>query len=213
VTKESSPTAELTRTLVQPNQAHLYYGQFLSAQGRMDEAVIEHKRALELDPSSQWLSQGLCGMYWSSRDYDKSIQQCLKVAAMYPGVSMPHVVLSANFEEKKDYTKALEEYQRSLTLDGEPEVAAVMRRAYDADGWDGVLKKQVERYQSAKHYDPVWVAEAYASLGNKDKAFLWLNRAYEEHASLLFIKASPDLDNIRSDPRYADLLRRMGLPQ
>jgi hypothetical protein len=77
------------------------------------------------------------------------------------------------------------------------------------------VRKEVEVYQrrETSDYDPVAVAQAYASLGEKDKAFQWLDRAYDEHASLLFIKALPDLDNIRSDPRYADLLRRMGLPQ
>jgi len=62
-------------------------------------------------------------------------------------------------------------------------------------------------------YDPVSVATGCASLGEKDKAFLWLERAYDEHASLVFIKALPEFDGLRSDQRYTDLMRRMGLPQ
>ena len=209
---------EIRRALeLNPNLslAHLYYGQYFSSQGRLDDAIAEHKRALELDPASQFVNQALCGEYYSSREYDKSIQQCRKVLEMYPDVSMPHDTMSADYEQKKIYDKALQEDQRSLTLGGEPELSAAMGRAYAANGWEGVLKKRVEVYQKrgTSDYDPVGVAEAYASLGEKDKAFLWLERAYEEHASLLFIKTLPDLDNLRSDARYADLLRRMGLPQ
>jgi serine/threonine protein kinase/lipopolysaccharide biosynthesis regulator YciM len=209
---------ELQRAItLNPNlpQAHLYFGQFLSAQGRMDDAVDEHKRLLQLDPTSLVANQLLCAMYYSSREYDKSIQQCLKVVQMYPDVSMPHGDLSDDYAQKKDYTKALQEYQRSLILGGEPELSAAMGRAYAANGWEGVMKKRVELWQKrgTSDYDPVAVAEAYASLGEKDKAFLWLERAYEEHESLLFIKSEPAFDYLRSDARYAELLRRMGLPQ
>jgi len=197
-------------------QAHLYYGQFLSAQGRMDEAIDEHKHLLEFDPTSQVANQLLCAMYGSARDYDKSIQQCRKVVEMYPDVSMPHGDLSHDYVQKKDYAKALEEYQRELTLDGNLALSAAMGRAYAINGWEGVLRKQIEVFQrrDTGDYDPVAVAQAYALLADKDEAFLWLEKAYDEHVGgLLFIKATPAFDNIRSDPRYADLLRRMGLPQ
>jgi TolB-like protein/Flp pilus assembly protein TadD len=209
---------ELQRAItLNPNlpQAHLYFGQFLSVQGRMDDAVDEHKRLLQLDPTSLVANQLLCAMYYSSREYDKSIQQCLKVVEMYPDVSMPHRDLSDDYAQKKNYTKAIQEYQRELSLEGEHELSAAMGRAYAANGWEGVMKKRVELWQKrgTSDYDPVGVAEAYASLGEKDKAFLWLERAYEEHASLLFIKGEPAFDYLRSDARYAELLRRMGLPQ
>ena len=209
---------ELQRAItLNPNlpQAHLYFGQFLSVQGRMDDAVDEHKRLLQLDPTSLVANQLLCAMYYSSREYDKSIQQCLKVVEMYPDVSMPHGDLSDDYAQKKNYTKAIQEYQRELSLDGEPDLSAAMGRAYAANGWEGVMKKRVELWQKrgTSDYDSDGVAAAYASLGERDKAFLWLERAYEEHASLLFIKAKPDFDNLHSDARYAELLRRMGLPQ
>jgi serine/threonine protein kinase/lipopolysaccharide biosynthesis regulator YciM len=209
---------ELQRAItLNPNlpQAHLYFGQFLSVQGRMDDAVDEHKRLLQLDPTSLVANQLLCAMYYSSREYDKSIQQCLKVVEMYPDVSMPHGDLSDDYAQKKNYTKAIQEYQRALSLDGEHKLSASMGRAYAANGWEGVMKKRVELFQKrgTSDYDPVNVAEGYASLGEKDKAFLWLERAYQEHGSLLFIKSEPAFDYLRSDARYAELLRRMGLPQ
>jgi TolB-like protein/Tfp pilus assembly protein PilF len=209
---------EIRRALeLNPNLslAHFYYGQYFSSQGRLDDAIAEHKRALELDPASQLMNQALCGMYYSSREYDKSIQQCRKVVEMYPDVSMPHDTISGDYTQKKIYDKALQEYQRSLILQGETELSAAMGKAFAAGEWVGVLRKRVE--VSQKHdtsdYDPAFVAECYAALDEKDKAFLWLEKAYDEHSSLLFIKVEPDFDNIRSDPRYSDLLRRMGLPQ
>jgi hypothetical protein len=84
---------------------------------------------------------------------------------MYPEVSMPHDTMSGDYELKKNYDKALQEYQRSLTLGGGPELSGAMGRAYAANGWEGVLKKRVEVHQKrgAGDYDPVAVAEAYAS--------------------------------------------------
>jgi eukaryotic-like serine/threonine-protein kinase len=193
-------------------QAHLYYGQYLSAQGKFDDALVEHQRALELDPISQIYNQALCAMYRSAHEYDQSIKQCLKFVDMYPDVSMPHGELRSDYAAQRNYPKALQEYQAMLMLDGDREQAAAEGRAYSAGGWDGVLKHDAVLYQEPAHYDSTAVAAAYATLGDKDKAFFWLNKAFDEHA-LLFIKSSPEFENLHSDPRYADLLRKMGLPE
>jgi tetratricopeptide (TPR) repeat protein len=196
-------------------KAHQYYGWYLSSQGRLDDAVSEHMSALTLDPMSQLSNQSLCGMYYSAREYDKSIEQCLKVIAMFPNASMPHDQLSASYEQKGLYDKALREEQRSLILAGQEELATLLGRAYAAQGWKGVLRKQIEVYQRRDTgvYDPVIIAANYAELGESDKAFFWLERSYNEHLVPFHIKVHPAFDNLRSDPRYADLLRRMGLPQ
>jgi hypothetical protein len=116
--------------------------------------------------------------------------------------------------KKKDYAKALKELQLNLTMAGQRDLSTALGQAYAAEGWDGVLRKQIEFYQKpGSSYDPAGVAELYADLGDKDRAFLWLGKAYDEHQGLVFVKAIRDFDNLRSDPRYADLLRKMGLPQ
>ena len=206
---------ELRRALaLNPNlaQAHLYYGQYLSAQGKLEESVSEHRAALELDPTSQFYNQGLCAELWCAGKYDESIQQCQKLVEMYPKVSMAHATLSSDYEQIKDYDNSLREYQASLILDGHRDLAEAMGRSYAAGRWNGLLRDEIEVYQAGSNYDPGAVAAAYAALGDKDKAFFWLNKAYDEHG-LLFIKATRDFDSLHSDPRYADLLRRMGLPQ
>ena len=194
-------------------QAHIYYGQYLAAQGKLEAAVAEHKVALELDPSSQFYNQALCSVLWSAGEYDQSIQQCRKLVEMYPDLPNPHGTLSLDYAQKKDYAKALQELQRQLTIFGDGELSAALGQAYATGGWEGVLKKLAELNQApGKNYDSEGAAMAYAELGDKDKAFFWLNKAYDDH-SLLFVKSHRQFDNLRTDQRYADLLRRMGLPQ
>ena len=205
---------ELRRALeLNPNlaQAHMYYGQYLGTQGRFDESVAEHRAALELDPTSQFYNQGLCAILKCARHFDESIQQCHKLAELYPEVSMVHGALSEDYARKQDYVQALHELQLNLTMDGEREISAALGQAYATAGWQGVLKKETEIYQApGKDYDPLAVASAYAELGDKEKAFYWLNKAYDEH-ELLFIRCQPEYDGLHSDPRYASLLRRMSL--
>jgi serine/threonine protein kinase/tetratricopeptide (TPR) repeat protein len=209
---------ELRRAIeLNPNfaKAHQYYGWYLSSQGKLDDAVAEHMTAIGLDPTSQLSNQSLCGMYYSTREYDKSIEQCLKVIQMYPDTSMPHDQLSGDYEQKRLYDKALREEQRSLTLGGQEKLASALGGAYAAHGWKGVLQEQIKICQrrGTSTYDPVTVAANYAELGEKDKAFFWLEMSYDEHLIPFYIKVQPAFDSLRSDPRYADLLRRMGLPQ
>ncbi len=210
------PTAdrELRRALeLNPSfpQAHFYYGQYLSTQGKLEESVVEHKRALELDPVSQVYNQGLCAVYESAHQYDLSIQQCLKFSAAYPDVYMAHGELSSDYEEQKNYAKAIDELQKAVQLEGTSELADMFGKAYAASGWTGVLRKEAEVYQTAKYYSSVAVAESYADLGEKDKAFIWLNKAVDEHAPM-FINSDTDFDGLHNDPRYAAILQRMGLP-
>ncbi len=211
----STSQRELRRALeLNPSfpQAHFYYGQYLASQGNLEESVVEHKRALELDPVSQVYNQGLCAIYESAHQYDLSIQQCLKFAAAYPDVSMPHHELSADYKEQKNYAKAIDELQKEMQLNGNRELADIFGKAYAASGWTGVLRKEAELYQTAKYDDSAAVADAYANLGEKDKAFIWLNKAVDEH-SPLFINSDTDFDSLHDDPRYAAILQRMGLPQ
>jgi eukaryotic-like serine/threonine-protein kinase len=208
--KELRHALELNPNLA---QAHLYYGQYLSAQGKFEEATAQHKAALELDPSSQLYNQTQCAMLNSARQYDESIEQCRRLVEMYPHVSMAHGVLSDDYVRKKEFAMALKELQLNLMMDEHHEFAASIGQAYTASGWEGVLKKEIEFYQvPGANYDSSAVACAYADLGDKDRAFQWLNKAYDDHF-LLFIKAIPCFDSLHGDPRYTQILRKMGLPE
>jgi hypothetical protein len=100
-----------------------------------------------------------------------------------------------------------------LTMDGHGDFAAGIGQAYTASGWEGVLKKQIEFYQlPGENYDSDAVARLYADLGDKDRAFQWLNKAYDDHL-LLFIKSTNDYRSLHGDPRYTQTLRKMALPE
>jgi len=110
----------------------------------------------------------------NARLFDESIQQCRKLAELYPEVSMPHGVLSEDYVQKQDYVQALHELHQNLTMDGEREISVALGQAYATGGWEGVLKKEAEIYQApGKYYDPLAVASAYAELGNKDRKFFF----------------------------------------
>jgi hypothetical protein len=105
---------------------------------------------------------------------------------------------------------------QGLTSEGHADIAAEYGRAYASSGWKGVLRKKVERCSDPKKkglYDPFGVAEAYVKLGDNDKAFLWLDKTYAEQIPMSFLMVDPDLDKLRSDPRYTDLVHRIGFPQ
>jgi hypothetical protein len=113
------------------------------------------------------------------------------------------------------YDKSMDAEGRLLTLFGQPEVAAELKRVYATSGTKGVhLWSIAQDSDPAKPgYNPIGVAENYAKLGDKDKAFDWLEKAYQQHASeLIFLKVDPGWESLRSDPRYSDLVRRVGFP-
>jgi len=93
--------------------------------------------------------------------------------------------------------------------------AAAIDQSYKREGYGGALHKSIEigKNNSPEDYDPYLVARSYMLLGDKDQALVWLSKASEAHSEILFVKVDPYWDPIRSDPRFADLLHRMGLPQ
>jgi hypothetical protein len=111
--------------------------------------------------------------------------------------------------------QAIDELEQNIRLEIGPEEAASIDQVYKKKGHEGALRRAIEiaSNTSVADYDPYFAAKSYVLLGDKDQALVWLNKAAEAHSQILFIKADPYWDSIRSDPRYADLLRRMGLPQ
>jgi hypothetical protein len=113
------------------------------------------------------------------------------------------------------YDKAAAQLKQALMLEGRGPEASAVDAAYNRDGYKGVLRTmiQIDSNPSAKGYYPARVAQSYVLLGDKEQALMWLDKAYDARFGLDFIKVNPTWDSIRSDPRFADLLRRMGLPQ
>jgi TolB-like protein/Tfp pilus assembly protein PilF len=193
--------------------AHQWYGELLTDLGRFDESYSEHQRAVELEPLSIPMNWDLARFYYMSRRYDESLAQHNKTIEMDPGFARTHRTLGEVYRVKKDYAAAVEERAKFYDLSGSPQNAALLRETYAKDGWTGHLRLVTSENLPLR--ESSWVrAKAYVDLGDKDKAFAELNKAFDEKlSSLTWLKVEPQLDPLRDDPRYKDLLKRMGLPE
>jgi tetratricopeptide (TPR) repeat protein len=125
----------------------------------------------------------------------------------------PHAInwLGYTYERKGEYKEAMEQWAKLAKSRGHDDYANEMMLAFEKSGYRGFLKQDA-RHSEAQH-DFSSAAADYAMLGDKDAAFAALEKAFSHRADILFIKVDPQFDNLHSDPRYADLLRRMGLPR
>jgi tetratricopeptide (TPR) repeat protein len=214
--QETRRCVELNPNLSSARQWHSYV---LASLGRMYQAIAEITRALELDPVSFTSNFMLAEDYYYSRDYDRAVEQLMKMVEIEPNQPDLHDALANSYVMKGEYDKAAREYEKTLALEDKDEQAGALRSAYAKHGFHGLLKAQIQLWNDPeKHEDycPDQVAGNYALLGDKENAFLWLEKAYVDNdkvgceGNLLPIKADPFLDNIRADPRYNAFLHRMG---
>ncbi len=197
--------------------AHHMYGFYLLTMEKVDEAIKEIKRAQELDPLSVVISGAMSMAYYYTRQYDRAIKETLKSIELDPNFLLAYEGLGFFYEMTGRFDEAVEGYLKALVLwGGTPEIIAALREAYREAGMRGFWQKRLDiaLEQMKESYFPAYfIAEFYATLGEKDKAFEWLDRAYEERAGfLVHIKVEPSFDTIRDDPRFAALLKRIGLP-
>ena len=196
------------------SEAHLEYAMYLSNIGELADAATQAQQAYDLDPLSTRPNDALAQSYWFRRDYDKAIAQYKKSVETSPNSSNPHYNLFDVYLAKSMYDQAVAEFAQGLRIESQTQAADSLVESYKRSGYKAFLQTVIQLYRdpSWKDYDPSVVAEAYALLGDKDQTFVWLNKAYETRLGLFYLKVYPPWDSIRSDPRYADLLRRMGLP-
>ncbi len=212
--KESQRALELN-----PNSpdAHSRYARYLRVAGRPDEAVREMKRALELDPLRVDLSNQLGVELVFARRYDEAIEQFHQSLELDANSVVAHFYLSALFAAKGMEREAAEEAIKGLNAAGEASQASKFERIYKASGYRAAQRfldqRAIEDELKRPRPDPWTLAYTYPRLGQKDKAFEWLEKAYQERSvGLLQLRVDPDFDNLRSDPRYKDLVRRINFP-
>jgi len=195
--------------------AHQLRAWVLESRGKLEQGLAEQKLVLEVDPVSFVGNRFLAETYMYLRNYDRAIELKQKLIELEPNNVDLHNELGNYYELKGDYDKAVLQFQKVLRLKGEDGQAEVLGRAYANGGYHGLLKAQIEMWSDPKKtddYDPYSVAANYSLLNDRGNAFLWLDRAYKSGDRMLPILIDPQLDNIRSDPRYKTFLRRMGLP-
>jgi len=207
-----------------PNSAisHQRYSELLLTRARFNESIAEAMRALELDPLSPQIVSQVGVIYLLTRRYDESIAQFQKALDLDPNAAWMRANMAWAYALKGAYAQAIAEYDKI------PEqakvVAAENQLVANSLGWvyavsgrraDALkIAKELKDLSSHAYVDFYQVADIYAGLGDKDEAFRLLAKAYEEHSSSMpFLAVDPFWYGMRSDPRYADLLRRMGLPQ
>ena len=178
---------------------------------RTQEGLTECRRAVELDPLSGRSNLSLAFEYYWARDYDRAIGQANKTLEL--GLKYPQAViaLAMAHEQMGNYKQAMAEWIEAERLRGDEVRAAELRHVYDNSGYPGYLRRAAkDREADGRYY---MAAEKYARLGDKDAAFAALEKVFANRAGVRNIKVDPALDNLRSDPRFASLLRRIWFPQ
>jgi eukaryotic-like serine/threonine-protein kinase len=196
--------------------AHQWYATYLSSMARHEEAIAEITRAQELDPLSITIGLDVARTFYFARQYDRTIEQCIKAFEMDPGFYRIGDWLEMAYEQKGLYDKSLEAHLKAMAARGaRPETMAALKEAYDVSGWKGYLRKRLELMEAGggKRSLPTYaLARIYAQLGDNDQALGWLQKAYDKHSDyLILLKVDPMLDGLRSDPRFAELMRDIGL--
>jgi len=193
------------------------YALFLSADGRQDEAIESMKRAIEINPSSDGMKMNMGNLYTRKHDYGTAIEYLTQLMELNPQIARPRNALSRAYACKGMYSEAVKVAEKDIeagdNLVGKIYLAWIYARSGDRDSALRTLNEVLVNTPPADNSrGPFETAGVYAELGDKDLAFKWLERAYIARASsLVWLKADPEMDKLRDDPRYADLLKRIGL--
>ncbi|MCM3905603.1 MAG: protein kinase [Pyrinomonadaceae bacterium] len=197
--------------------AHQWYAIYLSVVGRQREALSEIRRAQELDPLSLSINTWLGRILAFSGQSDQAVEQMRKTLEMDPNFILAHFRLGSLYEEKGMYDEAISEFREVLRLTGGKQLGvSALGHAYAVAGkreeaqknLDELLKLSKQRYVS-----PASIALIYIALGDKDRAFTWLEKSNElRELNILRLNVDPRFEPLRSDPRFADLVRRIGIP-
>ena len=212
--KESLRAMELDPNDAPARAAH---AELLWTTGRFDESIQENKRALELDPLSINYNTALAFTFFLARRYDQAIEQGAKILELDPKFIPAYYVRGVAYAQKSMHKEAMAEFEKAVSISADDLTAltglgygyAVTGRRADAEKVLARLNKLSKR----EFVSPVWMAKIYSGLGEKDKTFESLERAYADRSivSVAYIKTNPMLDPLRSDPRFAELLGRLNL--
>ncbi len=215
---EGAKSAIIRALEINPNDdgAHQLYGWYFIHMGRFDEAIVEMKQAVDIDPLSLENLASLANAFFYARRPDQAIEQCRKVLEMDQKYSEAYFFLGQALQQQGKTQEAITAFQKAIELSGgSPEALSALGFTYATAGNRDKARKVIDDLKelSARRYiDPGLIAVIHAGLGEKDEAFRWLEKAYEDRSSwMVHAKAEPCLDPLRSDPRFDNLLKRVGL--
>ena len=202
-----------------PNYAtgHQWLAEHHSSLKRFDEAIAEIRRALDLDPLSAIINRVYADILVDARRFDEAIVQYQRTIDLDPNFSTAHFFLGRAYEGKGMYDQAVDSYSKSGAVNQVPEESLKkMAEIYKKSGWKAYVQANLDRLMAPPlgPLPPYVVSTFFIRLGKNDEAIKWLEKAYEERDfRMIMISVSFEFDPLRSDPRFRDLVRRVGLPE
>jgi len=211
--KEFRKTIELNPNYAVAYEWHAFY---LAAMGRLNEAIVDMKRALQLDPLSLSINAVTGWVFYWARRFDDAIEQYQRTIEMDPSFPTAHWLIGQAYEQKAMFDQAIEAHRKAVaSFQGFAFPLASLAHAYALAGQKEQAQKllvELEEISKQKFVSAYLRAVVYAGLGENDRAFEWLEKAWLERCwFLIFLKVEPIFDPLRSDPRFADLVRRVNL--
>ncbi|HKA22463.1 MAG TPA: tetratricopeptide repeat protein [Blastocatellia bacterium] len=199
--------------------AHQWYAiHYLTPRGQLEEALKEMKRAIELEPTSLVMNSFLGATLYFSGRYDEAIEQCRKTIEMDSNFAVAHWHLGLVYQQKGMYEEAISELQKAITLSGNsPLMIAALGHAYAKAGKRNEANRVLDELQKlsvVSYVSSLELAAIYAAFGETEQAFKWLEESYQERCfHLVNLNVRPEFAPLRRDPRFNNLVRRIGLPQ
>jgi len=215
----ASAEEEFKRSIqLNPNyaSAHSHFALYLVARERIDEAVAETNRAQELDPLSLSISASRGFLLMNARRYEEAIEQERRVIAIDPNHYQAHWFRALTYLANRQIDQAIATSEKAVAISNRaPAALGVLGMAYGAAGRKGEANQilnELLQLEKQRYVSPMAFVYVYTGLGNKDQSFAWLEKAHQERSNgIAFFKVSPTVDPLRSDPRFVDLLKRIGL--
>jgi TolB-like protein/DNA-binding winged helix-turn-helix (wHTH) protein/Flp pilus assembly protein TadD len=214
--KELRHAVELNPNSMESHETLVWY---LSWSGRRSEALAEVEKMRQLDPAYPFISLQQAGVYYHQRDYTSLVEAGQKSVTAYPNSWQSHYFLAVGYEGSGRAAQAIPEYRRGVELSeadtdpiaGVAHASALAGKRIEAEK----ILRELQTQSKTQYVSPYMIAVIYAGLGNKNKAFEFLEKAYKEKSPDLayFLKADLRIDPLRSDPRFQHLLRRMNFPK
>jgi eukaryotic-like serine/threonine-protein kinase len=200
-----------------PNSAtaHLWYGDFLANTGRLQAGMREVKKAQSLDPVSLIVNTSLGWQYYLSRQYDQAVEQLRSALDIDPKFVSARRMLEGVYAQMGKQKEAFFEREKLISISGNTELASALEEDFSKTGYTGVLRSwldgmtELSKHSYVSSFD---IAVIHARLGEKEQTLTWLEKAFDEHDSgLVSLAVDPLFDNVRSDPRFQSLVKRLKL--
>jgi TolB-like protein/Tfp pilus assembly protein PilF len=198
--------------------AYQWYGFDLLVMGRQGEAMAAMRRALDLDPVSPTVNVSQAWFFYLTRQYNKAVEQCLRTLELHPNFCVAHQMLGLTYDVRGEFEQAIAELQKAKALSPHNLMTvAALGHTYATSGKRDEAQRMLDELGLSSGEStplPYYVAAIYVGLGRNEEALRWLERAYQERSNwLIYLKLDPRFDRLRSDRRFADLARRIGLPE